>query len=67
MVPVTMTDAREGEPDKLVLEKTNGGMVVTSLYVKDMRVIFHHRVPKSMLETAAKAPDPKPAASLQAK
>ena len=67
VVPMSMTDAREGEPDKLVLEKTNGGMVVTSLYVKDMGVIFHYRAPKSMVETAAKAPDPKLAASLQAK
>jgi hypothetical protein len=67
VVPVTISDAREGEPDKLVLEKTNGGMVVTSLYVKDMRVIFHYRVPKPLPETAAKAPDPKLAASLQAK
>jgi|SRR5580658_4735916 hypothetical protein len=67
VVPVSMTDAREGDPDKLVLEKTNGGMVVTSLFVKDMGVIFHYRVPKPMLETAAKALDPKLAASLQAK
>jgi hypothetical protein len=67
VVPVTMTDARKAEPDKLVLEKTNGGMVVSSLYVKDMRVIFHYRLSKSMPETAARARDLKLAASLQAK
>lgn len=37
---MNMTDARAGDPDKFVLEKTNGGMIVTSLYVKDLGVIF---------------------------
>jgi hypothetical protein len=35
--------------------------------VKDKGVILHYRIAKTMLETAAKAPEPKLAASLQAK
>jgi hypothetical protein len=31
VAPLIMTDDREAEPDTLVLEKTNGGMLVTSL------------------------------------
>ena len=65
--PTSISDAHRGDMDKLVLEKTNVGMVVTSLYVKDKGVVLHYRVPKEMIETAAKAPEPKLAASLQAK
>ncbi|MFZ0519612.1 MAG: hypothetical protein WAL95_01230 [Candidatus Acidiferrales bacterium] len=65
--PTSISDARKGEMDNLVLEKTNDGMVVTSLYVKDKGVVLHYRMPKAMIETAAKAPEPKLAASLQAK
>jgi hypothetical protein len=67
VVPMSMSEASEGESDKLVLKKTNGGMVITSLYVKDRGVVLHYRVPQEMMETAAKAPEPKLAASLQAK
>ncbi|MGA7917849.1 MAG: hypothetical protein WCA00_21615 [Candidatus Acidiferrales bacterium] len=65
--PTSVSENPGGEADKLVLEKTNGGMVVTSLYVKDRGVILHYRVPKELIETAAKAPEPRLAASLQAK
>jgi hypothetical protein len=65
--PTSVTEARHGEPDKLVLEKTNGGMAVTSLYVKDKGVVLHYSIPKALIETAAKAPEPKLAVSLQAK
>lgn len=64
---MSITDARQGEPDKLLLEKTDTGMAVTSLYVKDMGVTLHYRIAKSTVETAAKASDTKLAASLQAK
>ncbi|MFY9802439.1 MAG: hypothetical protein WA211_14085 [Candidatus Acidiferrales bacterium] len=67
VVPISMTESREGQPDRLVLEQTNGGMVITSLYVKDRGVILHYRIPKAMVETATKAPESKLAASLQAK
>jgi hypothetical protein len=67
VAPMSITDARQGEPDKLLLEKTDTGMAVTSLYVKDMGVTLHYRIAKSTVETAAKASDTKLAASLQAK
>ena len=65
--PTSVTEARPGEPDKLVMEKTNGGMAVTSLYVKDKGVVLHYGIAKALTETAAKAPEPKLAAALQAK
>jgi hypothetical protein len=65
--PTSVTEARRGEPDKLVLEKTNGGMAVTSLCVRDKGVVLHYSIPKELIETAAKAPEAKLAASLQAK
>lgn len=65
--PTSISDAHKGEMDKLVLEKSNGGMVVTSLYVKDRGVVLHYSIPKAKIETAAKAPEPKLAASLEAK
>ena len=67
VAPMSITDARQGEPGKLVLEKTGAGMAVTSLYVKDMGVILHYRIARSTVETAAKPSDAKLAASLQAK
>lgn len=65
--PTSISEVRHGGPDRLVLQKTNGGMVVTSLYVEDKGVVLHYSIPKAMIETAAKAPEPKLAASLQAK
>jgi hypothetical protein len=65
--PTSISDARGADMDKLVLEKTNGGMAVTSLYLKDKGVVLHYSIPKEMIESAAKAPEPKLAASLQAK
>ena len=67
VAPMRITDARQAEPDKLVLEKTGTGMAVTSLHVKDMGVILHYRIAKSAVETAANASDAELAASLQAK
>jgi hypothetical protein len=67
VVPMSMTETRGGAPDKLVLEKVNGEMVITSLYVRDRGVVLHYRIPKASVETAGKAPESKLAASLQAK
>lgn len=67
IAPATVTAAKAEEPNKIVMEKTTAGMVITSLYLKERGQVLHYAVPKAALEVASKAPDPKPTAYTQAK
>lgn len=65
--PTSVSEARPGEPDELVLEKTSGGMAVTSLHLKDRGLVLHYGIPKALIETAVKTAGSRLAGSLQAK
>jgi hypothetical protein len=67
IAPVTVTATRAEEPNKIVMEKTSAGLVITSLYLRDRRLILHYSVPKPILEATSKAPDARLTAYTQAK
>lgn len=67
IAPVTVTESNAEEPNKIVMQKTEAGMVITSLYLKDRGLILHYSPPTPNLEVASKTAVAKPATYTQAK